>query len=94
MAKKEATEKPKRKVNPALMKPLQPDEVLSAVIGETPVSRGETVKKLWDYIKAHNLQDENNKRMINADDKLIGFFDGQKQISMFDLAKLIGKHVS
>ena len=84
---------PTRKVNPALMKPVQPDEVLSAVIGSKPVSRGELTKKLWDYIKKNKLQDSKNRRMINADEKLLALFAGKKQVSMFDLAKIVSKHV-
>ena len=85
--------KPKRKPNPALMKPVQPDDVLAAVVGSTPLSRGEMTKKLWDYIKAHGLQDQTNKRNINADDKLKAVFDGKAQVSMFEMTKLVSKHV-
>jgi len=76
-----------------LKKPLAPSAELAAVIGTTPLPRTEIVKKVWDYIKKHNLQDTANKRMINADDKLNKLFGGKKQISMFDLAKVISVHV-
>ena len=85
--------KPKRKPNPALMKPVQPDEALSAVVGSTPLSRGEMTKKLWDYIKLHGLQDQANKRNINADDKLKAVFNGKAQVSMFEMTKLVSGHV-
>ncbi|SKC97494.1 SWIB/MDM2 domain-containing protein [Chitinophaga ginsengisegetis] len=76
-----------------LKKPLTPSAELAAVIGTTALPRTEIVKKVWDYIKKHNLQDTANKRMINADDKLNKLFGGKKQISMFDLAKVISVHV-
>lgn len=82
----------KRTPNAAFMKPLKPNAQLAAVIGTTPVPRTEIVKKLWDYIKANNLQDAANKRNINADDKLRPIF-GKDQITMFELAGLIGKNV-
>ncbi|MDO4724368.1 SWIB/MDM2 domain-containing protein [Vandammella animalimorsus] len=82
----------KRTPNAAFMKPLQPNAQLAAVIGNTPLPRTEIVKKLWDYIKANNLQDAKNKRNINADAKLRPLF-GKDQITMFELAGLIGKNV-
>ena len=87
------TEKPKRKPNAALLKPVQPDAVLAAVIGSTPVSRGELTKKVWDYIKKNKLQDSKNRRNINADDKLKEIFGGKKQVSMFEMTKLVSKHL-
>ena len=83
----------KRAPNAAFMKPLKPDAALAAVVGSTPLPRTEIVKKLWDYIKAHNLQDPKNKRNINADAKLKPIF-GKDQVTMFELAGLIGKHVT
>lgn len=83
----------KRKANPALSKPVQPDDVLAAVVGSTPLSRGELTKKIWDYIKAHGLQDQANKRMINADDKLKAIFGGKTQVSMFEMTKLVSAHI-
>jgi chromatin remodeling complex protein RSC6 len=82
----------KRTPNAAFMKPMTPDAALAAVIGSTPVPRTEIVKQLWVYIKKHGLQDAANKRNINADAKLKLLFDGKAQVSMFQLAGLIGKH--
>ncbi|MBX7206776.1 MAG: SWIB/MDM2 domain-containing protein [Verrucomicrobiaceae bacterium] len=83
----------KRKPNPALMKPVQPDDVLAAVVGSTPLPRGELTKKIWDHIKKHGLQDQANKRMINADDALKAIFGGKSQVSMFEMTKLVSNHV-
>jgi chromatin remodeling complex protein RSC6 len=85
--------KPKRKANPALLKPVQPDAVLAAVVGSTPVSRGELTKKVWDYIKKHGLQDAKNKRNINADALLKPVFGGKSQVTMFEMTKLVSSHV-
>ena len=74
------------------MKPLTPSPALAAVVGSDPLPRTEIISKLWVYIKAHNLQDAANKRMINADAKLKEVF-GKPQVSMFEMAGLIGKHV-
>jgi upstream activation factor subunit UAF30 len=82
----------KRAPNPAFMKPLTPDAILAAVVGATPLPRTEIVSKLWVYIKANNLQDAKDKRMINGDAKLKAFF-GKDQASMFEMAGFIGKHV-
>ena len=76
----------------ALQKPLTPSAELAAVVGSGQLSRGEVVSKIWDYIKKNNLQDKANKRNINADAKLKEIF-GKPQVSMFELASLIGKHV-
>jgi chromatin remodeling complex protein RSC6 len=95
-AKKVAAKKApakKRTPNAAFMKPLTPSAALAAVIGHTPIPRTEVVSKLWVYIKKHGLQDHVNKRNINADDKLRVVF-GKAQITMFELAALIGKHLS
>lgn len=75
------------------MTALTPDAVLADVIGSKPLPRTEIVKKIWDYIKKYNLQDQKNKRMINADAKLKPLF-GKNQISMFELAKVVNSHVS
>jgi len=83
---------PTTKTNSKFMAPITPDTVLAEVIGAKPIPRTEIVKKLWAYIKKNNLQDKKNKRMINADEKLLKFFSGKKQVSMFELAKFIGKH--
>lgn len=88
-AKKAAT---KRKPNAAFMKALTPSTMLSAVVGATPIPRTEVVKKLWAYIKKNNLQDSKNRRNINADDKLKPIF-GKNQVSMFEMTKLVSKHL-
>ena len=85
--------KKKRKPNPAFMKPMQPDAQLSAVVGDRPMPRTEVTKKIWDYIKKNNLQDSKNKRMINADEKLKGVFNGKRQVSMFEMTKLVNGHL-
>jgi upstream activation factor subunit UAF30 len=92
-AKKAAPKKSARKPNAAFMAPLTPSSTLAEVIGNKPIPRTEIVKKIWEYIKKNNLQDKKNRRMINADAKLRPVF-GKDQISMFDLAKLVNKHVS
>ncbi|ANN76707.1 SWIB/MDM2 domain-containing protein [Bordetella flabilis] len=81
-----------RKPNAAFMKPLTPSADLAAVIGPEAVPRTEVTKKIWEYIKKHNLQDANNKRNINADDKLRPLF-GKEQVSMFELTKLVNAHL-
>ena len=99
-AKKPAAKKPaakkapakKRTPNAAFMKPLTPSAALAAVVGDKPLPRTEIVSKMWTYIKAKGLQDKANKRMVNADDKLKAVF-GKAQVSMFEMAGLIGKHV-
>ena len=85
--------KAKRKPNPSFMKPLQPDAALSAVVGSKPLARTQVVKKIWVYIKKNGLQDNQNKRMINADDKLKPVFGGKKQVSMFEMTKLVSQHL-
>ena len=93
-AKKSAAKKSaKRKPNAAFMKPLSSSPALAAVIGDRPMPRTEVTKRLWDYIKKNKLQDAKNRRMINADDKLGVVFGGKKQVSMFDMTKLVGKHL-
>ena len=82
-----------RKANPALMKPVQPDAALAAIVGSTPLPRGELTKKLWNYIKKHGLQDKTNKRNINADAALKAVFNGKDQVSMFEMTKLVSSHV-
>jgi chromatin remodeling complex protein RSC6 len=91
--KKAAKKKSARKPNAAFMKALTPSATLASVIGGNAVPRTEAVKKIWDYIKKNGLQDKANKRMINADDKLRPLF-GKGQVSMFDLAKILSKHLS
>jgi upstream activation factor subunit UAF30 len=91
-AKKKAPKK-KRTPNAAFMKPMQPDEALSAVVGSSPIPRTEITKKLWQYIKRNSLQDAKVRRNINADDKLLRVFGGKKQVSMFEMTKLVNKHM-
>ncbi len=82
-----------RKANPALMKPVQPDEALAAIVGSTPLPRSEMTKKLWEYIKKHKLQDEKKKTNINADAALKVVFGGKAQVTMFEMTKLVSAHV-
>ena len=90
--KKAAGKKTARKPNAAFMAPLTPSSQLAEVIGNKGMPRTEIVKKIWEYIRKNNLQDKNNRRMINADGKLKPIF-GKDQISMFELAKVVNKHV-
>ncbi|HZX25799.1 MAG TPA: SWIB/MDM2 domain-containing protein [Telluria sp.] len=94
-AAKPAAKKPAaaRKPNAAFMKAMTPSDKLAAVVGSSPLPRTEVTKKVWDYIKKHNLQDAANKRMINADDKLKAVFGGKGQVSMFEMTKLISDHL-
>ncbi|MCP5529038.1 MAG: hypothetical protein H7A44_01245 [Opitutaceae bacterium] len=89
MAKKSA-----RKPNAAFMKPVTPDAKLAAVVGSAPLPRTELTKKLWAYIKKNGLQDKKAKTQINADDKLKAVFNGKAKVSMFEMTKLVSKHVS
>ena len=92
--KKPAVKKPAaRKPNAALMKPVQPDEALSKIVGSKPLPRGEMTKKLWDYIKKNKLQDEKKRTNINADEALKVVFNGKKQVTMFEMTKLVSGHV-
>lgn len=93
-AAKKAAPKAKRKANPALMKPVQPDAVLAAIVGSKPAPRGQITKKLWDYIKKNGLQDAKNKRQINADDALKAVFGGKKSVTMFEMTKLVSAHIT
>jgi upstream activation factor subunit UAF30 len=83
----------KRTPNPAFMKAMQPSADLAAVVGSTPQPRTEITKKLWAYIKKNDLQDPQQRRMINADDKLKKVFGGKSQVSMFDMTKLVNNHL-
>jgi chromatin remodeling complex protein RSC6 len=85
--------KTERKPNAAFMKPMTPSATLAAVIGAEPMPRTEVTKKIWEYIKKHDLQDPANKRNINADDKLRPIF-GKDQVSMFEMTKLVSAHLS
>jgi upstream activation factor subunit UAF30 len=90
-----AAKKPavKRTPNAAFMKPLTPSAALAEVVGAKPLPRTEVTKKVWEYIKKHNLQNAENKRNIDADDKLKAVFGGKKQVSMFEMTKLISGHL-
>ncbi len=92
-SKKPVKAKVKRKPNAAFMKPMTPSATLGAVIGANAMPRTEVTKKIWAYIKKNKLQDTKNKRMINADDKLKDVFGGKKQVSMFEMTKLVSKHL-
>jgi chromatin remodeling complex protein RSC6 len=89
MAKKAA-----RKPNAAFMKPVTPDAALAAVVGSKPLPRTELTKKLWDYIKKNGLQDKKDKKQINADASLKVVFGGKSKVSMFEMTKLVSKHVT
>src|ERR1700712_3319175 len=93
VAKKAAKKKSARKPNAAFMAPLNLSPALAAVIGSKPQPRTEIIKKIWDYIKKNGLQDKKNRRMINGDAKLKTVFGGKAQVSMFELAKIVSKHV-
>jgi upstream activation factor subunit UAF30 len=94
-AKKKAAKRggAKRKPNAAFMRPMTLDAALSAVVGSTPIPRTEVTKKLWQYIKRNGLQDAKERRMINADDKLRAVFGGKGKVSMFEMTKLVSKHM-
>jgi len=81
-----------KKVNPALMRPLQPSKELAAVVGSDPLPRAEVVSKVWDYIKTHKLQDPANKREIMADEKLQAVF-GKERVTMFEMNKHLAQHL-
>ena len=89
-----AAKKKKRAPNAAFMKPVQPDAVLSAVVGNKPIPRTELTKKLWVYIKKNGLQDSKNRRNINADDKLKQLFGGKSKVDMFEMMKHVNKNLS
>ena len=83
-----------KKANAAFMKPLQPSEALAKVVGSKPLPRTQVVKKLWEYIKKNDLQDKKNRRNINGDANLKAVFSGKSQVSMFEMTKLVSKHLS
>ena len=94
MAKKKAKKSgKKRKPNAAFMKPMNPDALLGAVVGNSAMPRTEVTKKIWGYIKRNGLQDKKNRRNINADDKLKAVFGGKSSVSMFEMTKLVSKHL-
>ncbi len=83
-----------RKANPALLQPLNVSDELAEVVGKGPMPRSQVVKKLWEYIKKHDLQDQKNKRVINADEKLKVVFGGQSSVDMFKMTKLVSAHLT
>jgi chromatin remodeling complex protein RSC6 len=88
-----AKKKSARKPNAAFMKPLNPSKELAEIVGGNPIPRTEVMKKVWAYIKKNNLQDAKNRRAINADDKLKAVFGGKKQVTMFEMTKLVSNHL-
>ncbi len=94
MATKKKATKSKRKPNPEFMKPMNVSEELAVIVGGKPLPRTQIVKKLWEYIKKHKLQDTKNRRNINADENLKAVFGGKKTVSMFEMTKLVSKHLS
>jgi upstream activation factor subunit UAF30 len=93
MAKKTAKKSAARKPNAAFMKPMQPSAALSEVVGSKPIPRTEVTKKLWAYIKKNKLQDPKNKRNIKADESLKVVFGGKAVVNMFEMTKLVNKHL-
>jgi len=81
------------RANAAFMKPMTPSATLAAVVGEKPLPRTMVTKKVWDYIKSKGLQDKTNRRMINADEVLMAVFGGKRQVNMFEMTKLVNKHL-
>ncbi len=92
-AKKKAAKKTKRKPSAAFMKPMTPSAMLALIVGSKPLPRTQVVKKLWEYIKKHKLQDKVKRTMINADAALKDVFKGKKTVSMFEMTKLVNKHL-
>ena len=92
-AKKTAAKKPARKANAAFMRPVTPSPELAEVVGSKPIPRTEVTKKLWAYIKKNGLQDAKDRRNINADAALKPVFGGKASVNMFDMTKLVGKHL-
>ena len=90
---KTAKKKTARKANAAFMKPMTPSAALGEVIGDKPMPRTEVTKRLWAYIKKNGLQDQNNRRMINSDATLKPVFGGKGSVNMFEMTKLVSKHV-
>ena len=83
----------KRKPNPAFMKPMTPSQALAEVVGSKPIPRTEVTKRLWAYIKKNKLQDAKNRRMIKADEALKPVFSGKASVNMFEMTKLVSKHL-
>jgi upstream activation factor subunit UAF30 len=93
-APKKVAKKVKRKPSAALMKPMTPSATLAEVVGNKAIPRGQITKNLWAYIKKFGLQDQKNKRQINADEKLKKIFGGKASVNMFEMTKLVSKHIS
>ena len=93
VAKKAVKKKSARKPNAAFMAPVTPSATLAEVVGAKPIPRTEVTKRLWAYIKKNNLQDPKNRRMIKADAALKSVFGGKAQVNMFEMTKLVGKHL-
>ena len=87
------TSKKKRTPNAAFMKPVTPDDKLAQVVGAKPLPRTELTKKLWAYIRKHGLQDKKKRTFINADENMKAVFNGKKQVSMFEMTKLVSRHL-
>ncbi len=83
----------KRAPNQAFMRPVNLSTHLTSVVGEGPLPRSEVTKRLWEYIKEHGLQDSSNRRLINADEKLAAVFEGKTQVNMFEMTKLVARHM-
>jgi upstream activation factor subunit UAF30 len=92
-AKKKSAGKTKRTANAAFMRPVQPDDTVAEVVGSKPIPRTEVTKRLWAYIKKNGLQDKKNKRMINADAPLKAVFGGKSSVNMFEMTKLVNRHL-
>jgi len=92
-AKKAAKKGGARKANAAFMAPVTPSATLAPVVGDKPIPRTEVTKRLWAYIKKNNLQDQKNRRQINADAALKGVFGGKASVNMFEMTRLVGKHL-
>ena len=92
-AKRGGAKRAKRAPNPAFMRPMQPSDDLGAVVGARAMPRTEVTKRIWDYIRKNGLQDQKNRRMINADDRLRAVFGGRRQVSMFEMTKLVNNHL-
>jgi len=92
-ASKKKPKTSQRKPNEKFMKPVQPDAILAPIVGDKPLPRTELTKKLWNYIKKHNLQDSKVRTQINADDHLLAVFGGKKTVTMFEMTRLVNKHV-
>ncbi len=92
-AARKTARKTARKPNAAFMRPVTPSDTLAPVVGSKPIPRTEITKRLWAYIKKNGLQDKKNKRMINADAALKAVFGGKSSVNMFDMTKLVSKHL-